>query len=301
MKKLFLIALCAMLCFGSASAQQIDSDEVAPTEIVDSTPQKPARKHVPEYVKQEDESVKAQLEALSQKLNQLLLSQEDTVKIPEDIYVPIKGKNKFTRRNHIYQTLDVSPTISTDKNTELPESTSNGKEIDEDQLDSPTVFVPGRIENDQLKLNRMGFAYNVGLVASFSRQEKYGTTCNFLLKTGIETGNGHMMGIGFDLLGGYGKSTGDTYLIVYDKNTDEDDLASPYTEWCWQYGAQLWMRCNFLQPVMKNTEMLVFARCVKSKRPGDLNDTEFVSDTWSYDNYWKDESWSFGIIIRYKF
>ena len=301
MKKLLFIALCAMFCLGSA-AQNADYYEPEVDEfeeVADSTPVSPPHKYVPEYVRQEDQSVKAQLEAVSKQLNQLLLKQaEDTVTVPEDIYVPIKGKTKFTRRNH--------------NDPDLPESTSNGKDIDEDQLDSPTgvglnfgyslIFVPGRIENDQLKLNRLGFAYNVGLVASFSKQEKYGTTCNFLLKSGIETGNGHAMGIGFDVLGGYGKSTGDTYLTVYNTNdTDEDDLANPFTEWCWQYGVQLWLRCNLLKTGLKNSEILAFARCVRSVQPNDIPDTYQVSDSWQFDNYWKDETWSFGIIIRYRF
>ncbi|MBR6355947.1 MAG: hypothetical protein IKR92_03725 [Alphaproteobacteria bacterium] len=289
---------------------------VALSEPTPATPVKPVRKHTPAYQQQEQAQTGAELSEVSALIAQLKeLTMRDSaanalLEMPENIYKPIRGKSKFARRHHIYQTLDISPTVSTDKDPDQPDYTSNGKEVDEDQLDSPLalglnfgyslIFVPGREEDGQLRLNRMGFAYNVGLVASFSRQEKYGTTCNFLLKSGIETGNGHPMGIGFDVLGGYGKSAGDTYLLVYEED-DADDLATPYTEWCWQYGAQLWLRSNLLHTAVNNAEMLIFARFIRSVNPNGDELTSFVSDKIAYENYWKDESWSFGITFRYKF
>lgn len=322
MKKLLFIALCAMFCLGSAAQNENENEN----EVVESAalsasapaaPVKPARKYMPEYREQEQQATGAQLvevNSLIAQLKELTLNGDslaDALDKPTDIYKPVRGKSKFARRHHIYQTLDISPSVSVDKDPDLPEYTSNGQEVDDDQVASPTgvglnfgyslIFVPGHEENGQLRLNRMGFAYNVGLLASFSRQDKYGTTCNFLLKSGIETGNGHMMGIGFDVLGGYGKSAGDTYLMVYEEN-DEDDLATPYTEWCWQYGAQLWMRSNLLHTAIRNVEMLIFARFIRSVNP-DKYPPSYIDqeNKVSFENYWKDESWSFGVTFRYKF
>lgn len=323
MKKLLFIALSVMFCLGSAAQNESEYEEVDEFVEVDSTdvpipiPPKPVRKkHVPTYQLQEQQQTGAQLVEVNELINrlkELTLNDDslaDALEMPENIYKPIRGKSKFARRHYIYQTLDISPTVSSDKDPDLPDYTSKGQEVDDDQLDSPLafglnfgyslIFVPGREEDGQLRLNRMGFAYNVGLVASFSRQEKYGTTCNFLLKSGIETGNGHPMGIGFDVLGGYGKSAGDTYLTIYEED-DADDLATPYTEWCWQYGAQIWLRSNLLHTAVKNAEMLIFARFVRSVDPYRNEETFFVSDKLMFDNYWKDESWSFGITLRYKF
>lgn len=324
MKKLLFITLCVMFCLCSAYAQndyesEVDEFEEVVNDSSDVPKAKPkfARKnYVPTYQQQEQDRTGAELQEISSLIAQLkeLTMRGDSatnaqLEVPENIYKPIRGKSKFARRHYIYQTLDISPTVSTDKDPDQPDYTSNGKDVDEDQLDSPMalglnfgyslIFVPGREEDGQLRLNRMGFAYNVGLVASFSKQEKYGTTCNFLLKSGIETGNGHAMGIGFDVLGGYGKSTGDTYLTIYEED-DADDLATPYTEWCWQYGAQLWLRSNLLHTGINNAEMLIFARFVRSVNPN-KDETFYISDNVAFDNYWKDESWSFGITLRYKF
>ena len=324
MKKLLFITLCVMFCLCSAYAQndyesEVDEFEEVVNDSSDVPKAKPkfARKnYVPTYQQQEQDRTGAELQEISSLIAQLkeLTMRGDSaanaqLEVPENIYKPIRGKSKFARRHFIYQTLDISPTVSTDKDPDQPDYTSNGQDVDEDQLDSPMalglnfgyslIFVPGREEDGQLRLNRMGFAYNLGLVASFSRQEKYGTTCNFLLKSGIETGNGHPMGIGFDILGGYGKSAGDTYLTIYEED-DADDLATPYTEWCWQYGAQLWLRSNLLHTGINNAEMLIFARFVRSVNPN-KDETSYISDNIAFDNYWKDESWSFGITLRYKF
>lgn len=315
MKQLLLLALSAMFCLCSAAQNEIGDTEIV---VADSTetPTKPPRKHVPDYQLQEQQLNGTQLQevsALIAQLKEMTLHNDslaNALEMPENIYKPIRGKRKFTRRHYIYQTLDISPSISSDHDPDLPDYTSNGQEVDDNQLDSPTglglnfgyslIFVPGKEEDGQLRLNRLGFAYSIGLLASFSRQEKYGTTCNFLLKSGIETGNCHPMGIGFDLLGGYGKSTGDTYLIILSSEDDDDDLATPYTKWCWQYGAQIWLRSNLLSTAVKNSEMLIFARFVRSVNP-DVDGVTIVNDQVAYDNYWKDESWSFGITLRYKF
>ena len=316
MKKLLFVAFMAMFCLGSAAQNEYESEvdefvEVDSTEVEEQSGSK--TKHT--VPKQDDSAVTAQLAEVSALINQLkeltLNGGDSVVDVREftDIYKPIRGKSKFARRHYIYQTLDISPSINHDHDSDQPEYTSKGQEVDDDQLSSPIgyglnfgyslYFVPGREENEQLRLNRMGVAYNLGLVFSVGKQDKYGVTCNFLLKTGIETGNGHPMGIGFDILGGYGKSTGDCYLTVYDEN-DEDDLAQPYTEWCWQYGAQLWLRTNLLKTAINNAEMLIFARLVRSVNPNN-GESVRIDDKTSFDNYWKEEQWSFGATFRYYF
>ena len=317
MKKILFIVFCTMFCCFGVNAQ---NDEIVPTideelSVNDTIDQEQNFESQTSGV-QTKSTVSPQLQevtALIAQLKQLTLHGPEQKEEPEitDICVPIRGKSKFVRRHHIYQTLDISPTVSSDNDPNLPEKTSNGKDVDEDQIESPVgfglnfgyslIFVPGREDNQNgmLRLNPMGFAYNVGLVASFSRQDTYGTTCNLLLKTGIETGNGHAMGIGVDFLGGYGKSTGDSYLVILSSEDDEDDLTSPYTAWCWQYGMQLWLRTNLLKTAVKNAEMLIFARMIRSVNPN--GDLYFVNDNVYADNYWKDESWSFGVTLRYKF
>ncbi len=310
-QRLLFIVLSAMFCIGSAAQNNdVNGPESEIKNVIDdnnSAVSDSARSH--RRFEEDDQEVQVQLadvNTLLDKIRELTINggaDEPSSSIRN--LVPIKGKSKFTRRHYIYQTLDISPHVSTDRDSNLPEQTSNGKDLDESQLDSPTAFglnfgyslimVPGREENDMLCLNKLGIAYNIGLLASFSRQDKYGTTCSFLAKLGFETGNGHAMGIGADFLGGYGKSNGDSYQLEYE-DYERDDLADPYTAWCWQYGSQIWMRNNLLKTAMKNTEMLIFARFVRSIDP--RKDSEMIK---GYDYFWKEETWSFGIILRYTF
>ena len=299
MKKLLFIALCAMFCLGSAAQNEIENEEYA-AEAVDST--------ATEAATPQDNPANAGYAAINEvisRLESLTKGGEIEDESEKERYVPIKGRNKFTQRNYVYQTLDVSPHVSTDNDPNLPAQTSNGKDVDSKQLESPTgfglnfgyslIFVPGHVEGDKLKLNKMGFAYSIGASTSFSKQEKYGTTCSFLLKLGAEAGNGHALGFGFDLLGGYGKSNGDSYQLEY-QDYEEDDLAEPYTKWCWQYGSQVWMRTNLIKTALSNTEILVFAKFVRSVDP--TNDESMIK---GYDYFWKDETWSFGVTFRYRF
>ncbi len=299
MKKI-LIALCAMFCLSVNAQNDIETEkhEVAvedSTETVAATPQA--------------NSAKAGYVAIDEIISKLAVLTKNGEAVTDDSekerYAPLKGRSKFTRRNYIYQTLDVSPHVSTDNDPNLPAQTSNGKDVDTKQLESPTgfgmnfgyslIFVPGHVEGDKLLLNKMGFAYSIGASTSFSKQDKYGTTCNFLLKLGIEAGNGHALGFGFDFLGGYGKSAGDSYQLEY-QDYEEDDLAEPYTKWCWQYGSQVWMRTNLIKTVLANTEILIFAKFIVSVDP--TNDETMIK---GYDYFWKDETWSFGVTFRYRF
>ncbi len=297
MKKLLFIALSAMFCV-SVNAQNEDGVAVENTATSVSSASSQLEEQLNELA--------ALIEAYREMSLKVDSAAADTTAAKG--YVPIRGKSKFMRRNFFYQTLDISTSLATDNDPDLPEQTSNGQDIDENQLNSPTsfalnfgcswTFVPGHEEGDMLKLNPLGFAYSCGVMAMFSKQDKYGTVCSFLLKGGIETGNGHAMGVGADIMGGYGKSTGDTYKIVYEEH-DADRLATPYTEWCWQYGAQIWFRNNLLSTAVKNSEMLIYARFVRSVNPHSTS--TYTSDTLSYDDFWKGENWSFGVTFRHRF
>lgn len=148
-----------------------------------------------------------------------------------------------------------------------------------------------------LQLNQLGFAYGVGFVSSFSQSDRYGTCCSFLGKLSVELGAFHSMGLGFDLLGGGGKSPDDFFIF---KNgiveSEEPDKIVPYTEWCWQYGGQIWMKVNLMGSFIKNAETLIFARLIKAVNPNVAKE----ASQYHY-NAWKGETWFFGTTIRYSF
>lgn len=208
------------------------------------------------------------------------------------------GRGLF-KKHHVEQAIEVSPSISRDKvnqsdllsgqNLENFENTENtGFSID---FGYSVIFIPGYEEDSKLFLNKAGFAYSLGLIASFTRNDRYGTTCNVLLKAGIETCYNKKMGIGLDLMGGYGKSPGD---IFWYKNIAEDTaptLITPYTLWGWEYGGQLWLKTT----TINKSDIIIFARLIMSPDPGEIQKFSAISY-----NLWKEESWSFGIIIRYK-
>ena len=229
--------------------------------------------------------------------------------------VPVFGKSKFTQRHYITQRLEISVIGGTDIKDGEGSSVKNEYDSPEDEDKSEPgfnwglnfgyslVFAPGRVEGDKLYLNRFGIAYSTGLIASFDKQDKYGTSCDFLLKLGIEAGHGHPMGIGFDLLVGTGKSAGEYNFTVEDdeaapnNNSEPEEMNVPYTKWCFKYGTQLWLRSNLLQAKVKNTDVRLFARYVYSKNPED--EDELLKDEIFCD--WHEESWSFGLTFCYTF
>lgn len=228
--------------------------------------------------------------------------------------VPVMGKTKFTRRHYITQRLEISVIGGTDIKDGEGSSVKNDYDSPEDGDKSKPgfnwglnfgyslVFAPGRVEGNKLYLNRFGIAYSTGLIASFDKQDKYGTTCDFLLKLGIEAGHGHPMGIGFDLLVGTGKSAGEYNFTLEDNeaapnNNEPEEMNVPYTMWCFKYGAQLWLRSNLLRAKVKNTDVRLFARYVYSKNPE--NEDELFRDGIFCD--WHEEGWSFGMTFCYTF
>lgn len=226
--------------------------------------------------------------------------------------VPVFGRSKFSRRHYITQRLEISIIGGSDNDSEEGTGLHSAYKSDEDVDDAKSagtnfnyglnvgyslVFVPGRIEGETLKLNRLGLGYSLGLVASFDRQDYYGTTCDFLGKLGVEAGNGHKMGIGLDFLIGTGKTAGEYSFSIQDEDGSTEDVDLPYTSWCLKYGAQLWVRSSMLNVSIKNADVRLFARYVYSKNPE--NEDELLNQGIICN--WIEESWSFGLTFCYNF
>ena len=291
MKKiLLLIALCTT---GFVCAAQNEAEAVADT----------SQMMLSDEGMSAATSLEGVISALSDPRNLTFADSTGVVfeKEKKDIFLPIQRQNKFLRKNYMRQSLDVSPSISMGKTTK-----ENILAYDNDETKSTgwglnfgysLVIIPGREKDDMLQLNLLGFAYNIGFLASFAQSDRYGTTCNFLAKAGIELGSFRSIGIGFDLLGGGGKSPGD--LFVFKNGLVESEKADeiiPYTAWSWQYGGQLWMKVNLMGSLIKNTETLVFARLIESVDPQIMTTASQI-----HFNLWKQEMWFFGTTIRYSF
>ncbi|MBQ7659916.1 MAG: hypothetical protein IJS26_04150 [Alphaproteobacteria bacterium] len=284
MNKLFLTMLfCMVLAVGEAYAQDVDTTRIELTTEEVSTDFQP--------------------------IPTLQMPDVDTVfetAGPEWV-VPVKGRSKFAKRHYIFQRLEISTMAGQDKNEE-----------DSDDSDAPTpesstpdqpnliaglnyglnfgyslVFVPGQVQDNQLIMNRFGFGYSVGFLSEFDKQKDYGVTCDFMFKTGVETGSGHALGLGIDFLVGGGKSAGVSYLIENDTLSDPDH----YTAWCFKYGMQLWLNTSFLTTGLKNSDILAFVRYIRSVDPEDENQN--IKD--GIYNEWIEESWQFGVTFVYRF
>ncbi len=157
------------------------------------------------------------------------------------------------------------------------------------------IFTPGHEENGQLRTNKFGFAYSLGMLASFTTSDRYGTTCDFMGKIGVETCHHRKMGIGFDFLLGYGKSPGNFFTFNNIVDDNEPLGVNPYTEWGLKYGGQLWLKTGLLGGSSSHTDVLLFARLIKAPEPSDIQ--EFSLNSY---NLWKAESWGFGVILRYR-
>ena len=212
----------------------------------------------------------------------------------KEIFLPLQEK----RNVYIYPTLDMCTSLAQDKTaprdeTLTEDSVSSGLSLN---FGASIIFVPGKPTDNRLKVNSLGFAYNVGLLSSFEKSEKYDVTCDFFAKAGVEIGNQHTLGIGFDLLAGGGKSKGDVFFfddIVLD---EEPKKVTSYTAWCFKYGGQIWFRTGLLKEALRGVEVLTFAQLVFAKDPGIVSPLSKV-----HLGKWKDENWKFGVMIRYPF
>ncbi len=286
MKKLLFIALSAMFCL-SVNAQDImdevdDFVEVTDSDVVDAVPRGDASQYI--------------------QPNMLSMVQEftpamDNKPLEEQLY-PL-GKGLFGK-HLVEQAIELCPSVTKNK---ISQSDMQVGKIPEDIDDTglglnfgySLIFVPGHEENGQLRLNKFGFAYSLGFVTSFTISDRYGTTCDFLGKIGLETCHTRKMGIGLDFLLGYGKSPGNFFTfndIVEDK---EPTGVKPYTEWGLKYGGQLWLKTGLMGGASSHTDVLLFARLIMAPNPNDIQEYS----KYSY-NLWKKESWGFGVIRRYR-
>lgn len=273
MKKKFLFTLGVMFCLCSAQAQN-------QTSIGD----------LMEIPSDTGNSI-----TIEQLIN--LLQSSSTAVESEPASYPL-GRGLF-KKHHIEQAIEICPNISRDKisqadllsdkpieNAENTEHTGFGVDFG-----YSVIFIPGFEENDKLVLNKAGFAYSLGFTTSFTQNDRYGITCDFLMKVGIETCHNKKMGVGLDVMGGYGKTSGD---IFWYNNIVEDDAPTsitPYTLWSWKYGGQLWLKTT----ILNNADVILFTRLIISPDPEDIQKTSPISY-----NLWKNENWGFGVIIRYR-
>ena len=307
MRKVFAIMLCMIFAVCSAYAQNLEEIEEQVDTLTVQQPISAETDVVPESDASPQYATKSDLAELSSLLtaigNKML---EGDAPETGKLTFPVEGKTKFARSHYIYQTIEISPIAGKDKD---PDDGDDGDDVNHDgkndnipdvmsnlnlgmNIGYSLIFVPGKINGDMLEINRFGFAYSTGFIASFDRQDNYDVTCDFLGKFGLETGNGHALGIGVDFLLGGGKTAG----TIYDLD-DEELTPEYYTMWCFKQGVQVWLKTNLLTTAIKNTDILAFARFVHSSNP--QNDDELLKANLF--NQWIEESWQFGVTLRYRF
>jgi len=285
MKKLLLTALCALLCVNLIAQNDGALVESAPDSIVASDVASMTQNFAPKF---------GQTSPMFDLLQNFVALNGNNISLEEQTY-PL-GKGLF-KKTLVVQALEVCPNISKNKVSQAEMPSNLGiEEIDDTGIGLnfgySVLFVPGWEDNGQLRLNKAGFAYSVGFIASFNQSDRYGTTCDLMAKLGLETCFNRKMGIGFDLLGGYGKSSGDFYFYNSILEDSAPKSIMPYTLWGWKYGGQLWMKTG----VSGNMDILLFARLVDAVDPG-----TFKSEASLYHyNLWRRENWNFGIIVRYR-
>lgn len=321
MKK-FILAIFMAVCASGMHAQTEDVDTVninveVPSEELsgDNEEQdiKPNLKNSKKMSAPKSKDNFEDMEAMFRRFNAMAMAnqQVETKTDNSKIYFPVEGKRKFWRRHHIVQQISISGLTGDDKDAEEEEPTGkvSGEDYQDQQdkhkdghlggsIDLSFLLVPGVIEGDNLRINKFGVGYSLGLIAAFDNQKHYGVTCDFLFKLGVETGYAHKMGIGLDALLGTGKSGGISYEISDDAKDDDDIYADPYTKWCLKYGAQLWIRSSLLSSGIANTNVRLFVRYVYSPNP--------EPDYETYNggviiNNWMEESWQIGLALCYEF
>jgi hypothetical protein len=283
MKKVLFIALSAMFCLGSAAQNEVETS--ASTNV-------------------EEPSASMQMETTGSMFDMVQgyssFTAANLTKCKDMVYPLNRCKGLF-KKHHIEQAIEIYPTISTDKISQAEAMSS----ISTDEINNTGIglsfgyalgFIPCYEEADQLHMNKAGFAYSLGLIASFSRSDRYGTTCDFLGKIGLETCRNRRLGIGGDFLCGYGKASGDIFWFDDIVKDEAPKSSTPYNEWTVEYGGQVWVKTGLMNnSFTSNTDILLFARLIINKEPRDV--TPFSK---THFNVWRKETWSFGVILRYR-
>ena len=282
MKKFYLIALCAMFCLGSAAQNEVEVSDSANVEETSPTM----------------ETTGSMFDMVSEysSFTAANLTQR------KDMIYPLKRGGGLFKKHHIEQSIEICPTISTDKASQA-ELISN---VNSDDVNNTGLglnfgysvsFIPCYEDSGKLHMNKPGFAYSLGLVTSITRSDRYGTTCDFLGKIGLETCRNRKLGIGGDFLCGYGKAGGDVFWFDDIATDTAPKSSAPYNAWTFKYGGQIWVKTGLLGNSFKsNTDILLFARLISNKNPhmvdGEMSKIHF--------NLWRTETWSFGVILRYR-
>ena len=308
MKKRIFIMLCMVFAVCQAYAQEVEVAEADSLQFSEQTVD--TNRGKVSAVKQKAKQFKAdEAESLTD-VSSLIdgfetLAGKLNFGPPGAILMPIAGKTKFARSHYIYQTVDISTLGGSNKSHDDPDEDASKAGAAAERVGDllsdmhfgmnfgySIIFVPGEIKGDMLEINRFGFAYSTGFLASFDRQKDCDVACDFHAKIGVEAGTEHVLGVGINGLIGGGKSLGAIYDLDFNVETEPQD----YTAWCFKCGAEIWLKTNLLSTAIKNTDVLIFARFVYSKDPQTI---EYDPKT-NY-NFWMEEAWKFGVTVRYKF
>lgn len=286
-KILFLLALCAIGYRYPVYAQHENSDASSAVEVIN-----PMDAFQQQFSLEQGTPMFELIQALSSAGNQTVSTQERLYPLGHGLF----------KKHHLVQALELCPSISKAKvaTADVLSGDQNRQETDDTGIGLnfgySLIFIPGTEEQNQLRLNEAGFAYSTGFIFSFTQSDRYGVTCDLLFKVGLETCYNRKMGLGVDVLGGYGKSSGDVFFYQNILEDAEPKSVIPYTAWGYKYGGQIWFKTGSLSNKHSgNTDVLLFARLIHAVEP---NNIQPVS-SFHY-NFWKEENWSFGAILRYR-
>jgi hypothetical protein len=317
MKRKFFAIIFMAVCASGMHAQtedvdtvninvEVPSEELSGDNEADSSPKSSKKPKVEKKTSIDNYEYGV---ASLQKFNSMAMANQKT-DVPNERYFPLDGKkSKYHRVQKLYISFMGGSDNDGGDDTSCSAQNFSSDDYEDQQenfnkgnfgisIDYSFGIYPGAVDGDSIKINKYGFGYDLGLVAAFDKQDHYGITCDFLLKAGIETGYGHKMGIGFDFLGGTGKSGGMSYYLDDDLKDWDDIDSEPYSKWCLKYGAQLWIRTSLLSTGIKNSNIRLFIRYVNSLNPGP--EQEPYEGGVKLNN-WLKESWQYGLQLCYEF
>ena len=167
-QKIFCIVLCMMVCvnwmFAQTNAPEVNVVEEPDTSAIDTPEASPTNPKHKKIATTRDNM--EELKELLREFNRNALA-ESQLETPDynNMYVPVRGRSKFTRRNYITQRLEISILGGSDKAEDPDDSDMSGYSDDvkagntDDNhsfnmglnVGYSMVFVPGHIEGEQLK------------------------------------------------------------------------------------------------------------------------------------------------------